>query len=331
MASLKYSANANFQIGTLASSYTSGGVSLVLTAGHGARFPSSGDFWVRVEDEVFKCTSRSTDTLTVVGAQDGTSASNHASSSEVRWVLGVAGLDQMRTDISGAGTYANLPAAGTITGDLYFFTDSPYTHARWNGSSWDHFAGGHLMTIPVFGDFAWVNQGSATATTTYGGVIIYAPEGASDSLRILKKAAPATPYTIEGAFTIPTMPVVNYNAGGLLFRNSAALTLASSGFGTNFAAIPYYFSAAVNKWTNPTTYSAAYLSVGIPVPSLLWFQISDNGTSRISRWSADGINWMHLHTVGRTDFLTADEIGFFANANNATYPAFVHLLHWKQT
>jgi len=99
MASLQYVAGANFQTGALASAYTAGGTSLTLTSGHGSRFPSSGDFWVRCENEIFKATARSTDTLTVTGAQDGTPAANHAAGAEVYWVLGVAALDQLRSDI----------------------------------------------------------------------------------------------------------------------------------------------------------------------------------------------------------------------------------------
>lgn len=63
------------------------GTSLVVTAGHGARFPdpaADGSFYATVwptgatpdpsNAEVVLCTARSTDTLTIVRAQDGTSA-----------------------------------------------------------------------------------------------------------------------------------------------------------------------------------------------------------------------------------------------------------------
>lgn len=111
---LQYIGGPNFQAGTLASGYTAGGASLVLTSGHGARFPSSGDFWVRVDDEVLQVTARSTDTLTVTGAQDGTIAANHSASADVYWVLGVEGLDQLRADIRTATINAQTGTSYTL-------------------------------------------------------------------------------------------------------------------------------------------------------------------------------------------------------------------------
>lgn len=73
---------ANNAWGTLASSILATDVSLTLTAGQGARFPSpSGTmvFYGTLVDssnnlEIVKCTARTTDTLTIVRAQDGTTA-----------------------------------------------------------------------------------------------------------------------------------------------------------------------------------------------------------------------------------------------------------------
>lgn len=71
---------------TLASDYTSGGGSLVLSSGQGAKYATvtaTAPYYVRVDDELFRVTARSTDTLTVVGAQGGTSAADHATSTQV--------------------------------------------------------------------------------------------------------------------------------------------------------------------------------------------------------------------------------------------------------
>jgi len=178
MATLKYEANSTFQTGTLGSSYTSGGVSLALTSGHGARFPSTGDFWVRVEDEIFKVTARSTDTLTVTGAQDGTSAANHSSGVNVTWVLSVAALTQLRSDLltsgTGAsnslyGTYATIKAtspSSDAAGQLAHCSDSFYT-ARWSGSAWQWFYNGTPVSpITVTNQTTTVNGSHNNSTTT---------------------------------------------------------------------------------------------------------------------------------------------------------------------
>src|SRR5688572_7712500 len=73
----------NNAFGTLASGISSGATSLTLTAGQGARFPAADGvddyFYATLVDtsnnlEIVKVTDRSTDTLTIVRGQDGTSA-----------------------------------------------------------------------------------------------------------------------------------------------------------------------------------------------------------------------------------------------------------------
>jgi hypothetical protein len=33
--------------------------------------------------------------------------------------------------------------------------------------------------------------------------------------------------------------------------------------------------------------------------------------------SADGMNWIVIHSVGRTDFCTADQVGFFGDCGTS--------------
>lgn len=75
---------ANNATGTLASGITNVQTSIALTSGHGARFPSptGGDYFyatlfqrsggTEINHEIIKVTARSTDTLTVTRAQEGT-------------------------------------------------------------------------------------------------------------------------------------------------------------------------------------------------------------------------------------------------------------------
>lgn len=131
--SLQYVGNSAFQQGTLGSSYTAGGTSLVLSSGNGANFPATGDFWVRVQPsatdatgaEIFKCTARSTDTLTVTGAQDGTSNVNHSAGAIVVWVLSASALTQLKADITvGAQGLVLLEQHAASTSATLDFTSS---------------------------------------------------------------------------------------------------------------------------------------------------------------------------------------------------------------
>jgi hypothetical protein len=84
------------------------------------------------------------------------------------------------------------------------------------------------------------------------------------------------------------------------------------------------------KWGSVTAFSATYVSLRLE-GVLVWLKLDDNGTNRIVSISQDGQTWRQVQSIGRTDFLTADEIGFGINVNNATYPAALTLLHWKES
>ncbi len=88
---------------TVASAYTAGATSLVVTSATG--LPSTGDYWLLVEvdgsntEEVFRVTSRSGTTLTVIGAKANTTASNHGAGAVIRGsVLTAESLAQWKTD-----------------------------------------------------------------------------------------------------------------------------------------------------------------------------------------------------------------------------------------
>ena len=237
------------------------------------------------------------------------------------WAAGGAGSG----DSTYTAAYASIPAASN-DGDLFLPSDGLVLY-RDTGAAWASWGPIFPLTAPVYGDFAWINQGTATATTTQGGIVLYTPAVAGDQLRILKKAAPATPYTITAAVLLH-LTNANYNTAGICWRQS------SDGKAVVFCSdTTSSFALTINKYTNETTYSAAYVSTHPPrfaMSPILYLRITDNGTNRIISFSWDGINFLTLHTVGRTDFLTADEVGFFVNSSNATYPVWMTLLSWKE-
>jgi hypothetical protein len=83
----------NFAKATLVSGYAAGVTSIVVSSGEGAEFPdpatdgafnlvwwNSSDYGDPADDplkEIVRCTARSTDTLTITRAQEGTSDNNH--------------------------------------------------------------------------------------------------------------------------------------------------------------------------------------------------------------------------------------------------------------
>lgn len=186
------------------------------------------------------------------------------------------------------------------------------------------------FTTPVDGDFAWINQGGAAVTVNAnGGIHLRAPANSGHSIRLRKKAAPATPYTITAAFIV-ALPSFDFCGAGLAFRQSSdgkIITMQITA-GNGFADMLLECS----DYTNATTFSASNATLAFfSTSSLIWLRIADNGTDRIVSWSMDGYNFEQLLSEGRTTFLTADEIGFFSDAASASAPVSSTLLSWAQT
>lgn len=229
-------------------------------------------------------------------------------------------------NVTYTGTYAALPAPGAVAaGDLYFPSDSFY-QLRSTGVVWAYW--GPLLPLvypPALGSFTWVNQETATATTTNGGIALYGPGSATDDVRLLKMAAPATPYTITIAFTL-TARYSDYAWAGFAWRQSSDGKLVVAGPHTAGLA-----DFSVAKFADVNTYSAEYAGWNLRVVGpLLFIRATDNGVNRIVSISTDGQNFLQVHSVGRTDFLTADEVGFFVNSRNST-AIYLTLIHWSQT
>ena len=235
-------------------------------------------------------------------------------------------------DVLAAGSYAKTytsayasPPGSPASGDIWLPTDSFYTCLRYSGSVWAPFIGGRQATLPVSGDFAWINQGAASVDDSKGATILLGVAGTGNSLRIRKKAKAAA-YTITAAFMPHNVKGSVYNASGLLFRQSSdgkCQTLSIQSYSDGFNLISQKFSDA-------TTYSAEYLRLIIQDAPIYWLRIADNSTNRICSWSPDGLTWIQVHSVGRTDYLTADEVGFFCDSNNVTYPSGMTLLSWVE-
>jgi hypothetical protein len=62
-----------------------------------------------------------------------------------------------------------------------------------------------------------------------------------------------------------------------------------------------------------------------------WWRMTDDGVNRITYISGDGFAWTQVHSVGRADFLTANQIGWGVRGGNATYTQSARLIHWSVT
>lgn len=185
------------------------------------------------------------------------------------------------------------------------------------------------FTTPVDGDFSWINQGGASVTVNAnGGIHLIAPASASDSVRIRDKAAPATPYTITACFLMNLVELV-FQTAGLCWREAGTGEVITVGVVKQDSIGDMTIGCL--DFASPTSFTAINADVDCSdAPKPIWLRITDNGTDRIASWSADGYNFTTLFTEGRTVFLTADRVGFYANTSTSSWPASTTLLSWAQ-
>jgi hypothetical protein len=186
------------------------------------------------------------------------------------------------------------------------------------------------FTAPVDGDFSWVNQGGASVTAANDAIYLLGPAGAGENWRVRIKTAPSPPYVITAAF-IPNIAAVASPSAGFAFRQSSDGKMHVFTFSHASSPVlqPQMFSM---KLTSATVFSATYSQITwIPIGAVYWFRIEDNNTNRICSYSRDGYNWTVHHSVSRTDFLTADQVGFVVNSGHASHAAAMTLLSWEQT
>lgn len=329
MATAKYT---NLASGTLTVGVNTSDTSLVLDTGEGAAFPSAGDFWVVLAEgatrEICKCTSRSTDTLTVTRNQGGTNSS-FTTAATVTHVMTSQMLDQVRSDQVQTGANASRPSAEK-DGILYLPSDG-LTVYRDTGAAWGGWGPLWKLTPPVNGDFSWVNQGTASVAAANGYVALSGPDAGGDNLRMRVKSAPSTPFTI----TVGCLPCC---AGGT-YEFSAGFCLRQSSDGKVIVYGISYIPTASNgyfikqHYTNPTTFSAnSIFRAGAPqsmIRGVLWLQYHDDGTNRSWRVSADGITFLEALAEARTTHLTADQVGFFVNPYDCN--AANTVIHWAES
>jgi hypothetical protein len=237
---------------------------------------------------------------------------------------GTLTAEVLTSTLIAAGIQASLPVAAK-SGRLYWPTNSVYLF-RDSGAAQVAFGPIWKLTRPVDGQFSWVNQGSSSVSDANGGLYLTASAGASPNLRCRVKAQPSKPYKIGARFALHSR-TVGAQFGGMLWRDSVGGGLVAAYINNNATLV-------VAKYSSPTALSANYTSVALTnfvVNGVFFMQIEDDSTNRIVSISPDGYNWMQVHSVGNTDFITADQVGFFASPATGAIPSALWLHHWEES
>jgi hypothetical protein len=124
---------------------------------------------------------------------------------------------------------------------------------------------------------------------------------------------PPSNYTVTAYIESALYPVSDGYAS-LVLRNGTSGSFVVFGH----AASSTGFALAAVKYSSPTVGIATYTSQTLALlPGGLpkWLRIHDDGTNRIMEHSYNGLDWTLHYSIGRTDFVTPDQIGWGAHSS----------------
>lgn len=273
---------------TLNGSITSGATSITVISG--SAFPSSGNFRVVCENEIMLCTARSGNVLTVVRAQEGTTAAAHLDGLTVAQSLTVGGLKQYLRD--------NVP-----------FADGSRPPFQIVDSS---------RNALTSSDFSQVNAASnVTITDQDGSIVLLTTPAASAYAICLARSIPAT-KTLVAALR----PIIQQ--GGTAGFMHAFVGFRESATGKLILFGPQNYNGAfdmlVRHYDSPTSLNSTQFDepVFMPGADAVWLKLHDDSTNLICS-VGDGSNWIDVFSEGRASFFTIapDQFIFGTNASGS--------------
>ena len=171
--------------------------------------------------------------------------------------------------------------------------------------------GREARTIESVSGYSWVNQASTSYEVQRDGAVSFVKPGggATLDLSLRVRSTPTPPYTYTARIRVGAQR--NNLRYGLAWRQSSTSEIVAAHI---MSEVLY-----VSKYDDYATFNADYDSAYVRLVQL-WLRLEDNNTNRIVSMSIDGGNWTTVHSVGRTDFLTADQIGIVIEAANSSTP-----------
>lgn len=183
------------------------------------------------------------------------------------------------------------------------------------------------FTAPVNASFTWINQGGASVTVNAnGGIFLRAPPDPTFELRIRKKSAPSTPWTLTTAI-IPCLLDDSYQGCGILMRESATGKLATLFLVSD---VQTRIFLQVRNWSDPSNAETPTIYPSIQEGDLFWLRLANDGANLSYSYGRDGYNFITLRTEAKNFYFTTgpDEIGFFAMENTNAFDAGMTLMSW---
>ncbi len=222
-----------------------------------------------------------------------------------------------------------------VSGRIWMDAFPGWSWYRDDGTVWTKWGHFNDFIEPDQSTFSWINQSSATISSTDGPSVLTcpAPGGAGENVNLRVQTTPTPPYTLLAGF-VPQIEPVNNTSCGVVLRESSTGKFIFFRLLFNTASVitksDIVFS--VDKYTNPTTFNSNYnlVSAGFLRGFVIWFKIVDDGVNLTWGYSNDGQNYTTITSQARTNFLLSgpDQVGFAINSNTTSGGAGMTLLSW---
>jgi hypothetical protein len=311
---------------TLNGAITSATTTLVVNAGGG--FPTSGNFRIRIEDELLLVTAVTGTTWTVTRGVEGTVAVTHGNTTPVNAYLTAGALTQFSSETNGVGLWSALPTIPPQTNSFYEASDSIYDAISTGTGSWNYYGPAYRLYPPSFQTWSWVNQGTATVTNAGGSIQIQDVAG-SNTPRLYMKSVPTPPYKIHMRFNFLSNGNDSGTFGGFYWRESSTGKFVMAVMRAN--GVPSVYSStstttpAYTQIFDPSAFFPNSLSTGC------WnYVYADDGTNKSYGMTVDGSTILNMTTWARNTGFTsaADQVGF--GINSSTNAGAIFVMSWRE-
>jgi hypothetical protein len=186
---------------------------------------------------------------------------------------------------------------------------------------------GTNLSPPSLTGWEWANQLTASVVETAAGIYLSMPGStAANGYEMRVKSLPAPPYSIVvGLCFNVNVSAVGNPAVGVGWRQS------SNGYLILGRFRPQDTTFRLGKMTSPSATPTEYFSsapmFAYTMSNPFFFRLADDNTNRTLSISQDGLHFTTIHSVGLTDFLTADQFVLGIVNNNTLGETGVSLVH----
>lgn len=312
---MSYDGHKNFSYSTVATapSPATSGTSLVVQSGDGALFPAvpfNATIWptgassTAANAEIVRVTGISTDTLTIVRAQEGSSARSVVVGDQIAASI----TSKVVTDIENTvqsidNRNDSLWAGNAATGSADYEFDAVSTSLP---SGWSWFNQGTSSYREFFGAGRMTPQAGAAATA-WRGITTTPPSDTTWTM-----------YCKVASGIVNT----NFQSAGI-FLTDGTKVLAASQFAPN--------TLSVQSFTTATSATTTVTATTVYMPTFLYYRVTRNSSSSLDiAASVDGISWIYLTTAYNVNGLFATGptgIGIATNQYLAS-PVAAISCHW---